>query len=68
VTEENVGTLATSGITHLRVPVGFWILGDIQGDEPYVAGEWPYLVKRAAARETCPLAPVSMFPPYTFLK
>lgn len=32
-------------MTHLRVPFGFWIMGDIEGDEPYMSGEFPYLLR-----------------------
>jgi len=30
------------GITHVRVPLGHWIMGDIREGEPWVNGEWPY--------------------------
>ena len=29
VTQEDLQTLAAAGVTHLRVPFGFWILGDV---------------------------------------
>ena len=32
-------------VTHLRVPFGFWIMGDIEGDEPYMSGEFHYLLR-----------------------
>jgi glucan 1,3-beta-glucosidase len=41
VTEDNIQTLAEAGINHVRVPVGFWIMGDIQDDEQYVTGTTP---------------------------
>lgn len=30
------------GVTHVRVPLGHWIMGDILDDEPWVDGEWEY--------------------------
>lgn len=35
--------LAESGINHVRIPVGYWLFGDIRRGEPWVAGELPYL-------------------------
>jgi hypothetical protein len=45
VTRENIVSLANVGITHLRLPIGHWILGDIEPPEPYVNGEWPYVLR-----------------------
>mmetsp|Transcript_6158 Transcript_6158/g.7880 ORF Transcript_6158/g.7880 Transcript_6158/m.7880 type:complete len:462 (+) Transcript_6158:387-1772(+) len=45
--------LRLAGITHVRVPFGYWITGDIAEDEPYVSGQWKYfarMVKWARAR------------------
>ena len=47
VTESDVASLAGAGITHVRVPLGHWITCDIEEDEPYVCGEWKYLVRAA---------------------
>ena len=48
VTEEDVENLAQAGITHFRVPVGYWITGDVRGDEPYATeGQWRYFVRMA---------------------
>ena len=47
VTEDDIVTLRRAGITHVRVPIGHWILGDIADDEPYVDGEWWYLARAA---------------------
>ena len=47
VTELHIQRLAEAGLTHVRVPIGHWIRGDIAADEPYVNGEWPYLVRAA---------------------
>ena len=45
VTEADVAELAAAGLTHVRVPVPHWMLGNIAADEPYVHGEWPYLAR-----------------------
>ena len=43
VKREDITELKAGGLTHVRVPIGHWILGDIEGDEPYVAkGGWKY--------------------------
>ena len=47
VKREDVTALKEGGITHVRVPLGFWILGDIADDEPYVAGGWKYFQRFA---------------------
>eukprot|EP00968_Pinguiococcus_pyrenoidosus_P006385 scaffold434_cov186-Pinguiococcus_pyrenoidosus.AAC.46 len=45
LTAEDVSTLASAGITHMRVPMGYWLLGDIQDDEPFVDGDLKYLLR-----------------------
>jgi glucan 1,3-beta-glucosidase len=42
VTREDIAEIKASGASHVRVPVGHWILGDIKGNEPYVEGGWKY--------------------------
>lgn len=42
VTKQNLIDLKEAGITHLRVPMGFWIRGDVQDGEPWIGGAWPY--------------------------
>lgn len=44
VLQSDIQAIAASGITHLRIPVGYWIV-DIQPGEPWVAGGWNYLVR-----------------------
>lgn len=44
VTEDIVEELAEAGITHLRVPLPWYMMGDIR-DEPYVDGQWPYFAR-----------------------
>lgn len=43
VSERDLDILAGAGINHVRIPVGYWIFGDIRADEPWVSGELPYL-------------------------
>lgn len=43
VTESDVKNLAIGGINHVRIPVGYWIMGDIRDGEPWVTGELRYL-------------------------
>ena len=45
VTRDNIISLANVGITHVRLPIGHWILGDIEPPEPYINGEWPYVLR-----------------------
>ena len=40
---QDVIRLAEAGITHVRIPVGYWIMGDIRAGEPWVTGELTYL-------------------------
>jgi glucan 1,3-beta-glucosidase len=43
ITREDLkGLKQNTGVTHLRVPLGHWIMGDIEEGEPWVDGEWPY--------------------------
>jgi len=45
VTKEDFVNLKSAGIEHLRVPIGYWMLGGsfIHQGEPYVTGGWKYL-------------------------
>lgn len=45
LTEQDIATLAGAGITHVRIPVGYWIMGDIRDGEPWVNGGLEYLQK-----------------------
>lgn len=49
VTEENLQSLSNAGITHVRIPIGYWMVMD-QAEcdyyqEPWILGDYPYLVK-----------------------
>ncbi|KAF9438252.1 hypothetical protein BGZ76_008985 [Entomortierella beljakovae] len=37
VTEDTFKRIRDLGLNHVRIPVGFWALGDLEADEPYVA-------------------------------
>lgn len=48
---EDLKTLKDNGVTHLRIPMGYWIRGKeglsiIEG-EPYIPGGWKYFVRAA---------------------
>jgi len=49
VTEEDVSNLSRAGLTHLRIPVGYWIvMNQTELDsyqEPYLIGGWSYFVR-----------------------
>jgi len=45
VTRQDIVTLKKNGVTHVRVPVGHWIMGDIRDDEPWVDGGWEYFAR-----------------------
>lgn len=32
-------------MTHLRVPMSYWIRGDVRAGEPYISGGWPYFIR-----------------------
>jgi glucan 1,3-beta-glucosidase len=42
VSRDDITMLRENGVTHIRVPLGHWITGNIADDEPYVSGGWPY--------------------------
>lgn len=43
LTRDNIARLKAEGhVTHVRVPLGHWIMGDIKDDEPWVDGGWEY--------------------------
>jgi glucan 1,3-beta-glucosidase len=47
VTYEDLLGLKEAGVTHLRVPLSFWIRGDVRPGEPWIDGGWPYFVRFA---------------------
>mmetsp|Transcript_1739 Transcript_1739/g.3778 ORF Transcript_1739/g.3778 Transcript_1739/m.3778 type:complete len:609 (+) Transcript_1739:216-2042(+) len=42
VTKKELHKLKRAGVTHLRVPFGYWVRGDIADGEPWVEGGWHY--------------------------
>jgi len=48
--------LSKAGITHLRIPIGYWIVCTQQElqqyGEPYITGSWPYLTRAIAWAKT----------------
>lgn len=43
VTREDITRLKNEGhVTHVRVPLGHWIMGDIKEGEPWVDGGWEF--------------------------
>jgi glucan 1,3-beta-glucosidase len=45
VTKADIQALKHAGITHIRVPVPHYIMGDILDDEPWIDGQWLYFVR-----------------------
>lgn len=47
LTRDDLVALQRAGVTHVRVPLPHWILGNIiEGEEPYIAGDrWKYFVR-----------------------
>lgn len=46
ITEADFAFWASTGINHVRLPIGYWAL-DIRPGEPWVSGSWDYVVKAA---------------------
>ena len=44
ITEDDFVQMASSGLNHVRIPIGYWAL-DTSGNEPYAQGQYPYLFK-----------------------
>lgn len=42
ITEADFFAIATAGMNHVRIPIGYWSVSPISG-EPYVQGAYPYL-------------------------
>ncbi|KAG0292662.1 hypothetical protein BGZ98_002504 [Dissophora globulifera] len=46
VTEDTFIKLKDLGLNHVRIPIGFWAMGNLTADEPYVADiSWKYLLR-----------------------
>jgi glucan 1,3-beta-glucosidase len=44
VTEDDFKTIASYGLNHVRIPIGYWALDTSKG-EAYPQGQYPYLLK-----------------------
>ncbi|KAJ1953382.1 hypothetical protein IWQ62_006005 [Dispira parvispora] len=44
VTESDIRKLASYGLNHIRIPIGYWAF-DVKEGEPWVKGAFPYAVK-----------------------
>ncbi|GAA6061970.1 hypothetical protein JCM10212_005214 [Sporobolomyces blumeae] len=44
IVEKDFAEIASLGLNHVRIPIGFWAF-DVRAGEPYVSGQWPYLLK-----------------------
>eukprot|EP00934_Nitzschia_sp_Nitz4_P007610 Nitzschia sp. Nitz4//scaffold87_size112219//98155//100063//NITZ4_004089-RA/size112219-snap-gene-0.96-mRNA-1//-1//CDS//3329559414//7600//frame0 len=47
VTKQDLIDLRNAGVTHMRVPMSYWIRGDVRDNEPWITGGWPYFVRFA---------------------
>ncbi|KAG7345179.1 cellulase glycosyl hydrolase family 5 protein [Nitzschia inconspicua] len=47
LTFQDLKDLKAAGVTHLRIPMSYWIRGDLKEGEPYIPGGWPYFVRAA---------------------
>jgi glucan 1,3-beta-glucosidase len=45
ITKADVQALQKAGITHIRVPVPHYMMGDIHPGEPWIDGQWLYFVR-----------------------
>ncbi|KAG7364860.1 exo-1,3-beta-glucosidase [Nitzschia inconspicua] len=45
VTKADIQALQNAGVTHIRVPVPHYIMGDILPTEPWIDGQWLYFVR-----------------------
>ena len=45
VTEDDIAKIADAGLTHVKIPIGHWIIGDIREGEPWVDGDWHFFAR-----------------------
>lgn len=43
-TRDDFVTIKSQGLNHVRIPIGYWAV-DVADYEPYVTGQYPYLVR-----------------------
>lgn len=44
ITEDDLAQIASLGLNHVRIPIGWWALDKVR-TEPYPQGQYPYLFK-----------------------
>ncbi|KAK4705100.1 glucan 1,3-beta-glucosidase, partial [Phenoliferia sp. Uapishka_3] len=44
ITQSDIQNIANAGLNHVRIGIGYWAF-DISGGEPYVQGQYPWLLK-----------------------
>ncbi|EIM90943.1 glycoside hydrolase [Stereum hirsutum FP-91666 SS1] len=45
ITEQDFKDISAAGLTHVRLPVGYWSVPTNESVAPYNAGAWPYLLR-----------------------
>ncbi|THH14218.1 hypothetical protein EW146_g6094 [Bondarzewia mesenterica] len=45
IIESDFAAIAAAGLTHVRIPVGYWSVPTNDSVEPYIPGAWPYLLR-----------------------
>lgn len=45
VGKSDVIALNDAGVTHVKVPMPYWIKGEIMNDEPWIGGRWLYFIR-----------------------
>jgi len=44
ITESDFQQIASAGLNHVRIPIGYWAF-DVSGGEPFIQGQLPYLIE-----------------------
>jgi glucan 1,3-beta-glucosidase len=44
ITRDDFEQMQSAGLNAIRIPIGYWVV-DIRSDEPYVTGQYPYLIQ-----------------------
>lgn len=44
ITRDDFEDMASAGLNAVRIPIGYWAV-DVRDDEPYVDGQYPYLIQ-----------------------
>jgi glucan 1,3-beta-glucosidase len=43
-TRDDLADIKNAGLNSIRIPIGYWAV-DVRDDEPYVSGQYPYLIQ-----------------------